>query len=208
MNEPGDQETKIQRPRNLAKRTHEMLVGLSERDPLTGVGNVRAMDKWFSNDEKLRADVGVKDENRRKTVAQPILRGTIVFWDVDGLNDANKISHEYGDLLVKTIFGAAQGVAQRAGDEIFRRGDRSDEGLIVLPGVSIDDWETIEQKFQDAIQARSSGHAFNASMVFGEYGVHTTARESYKRLDEILSRAKAAAGKGVHVNTIFDKSNG
>lgn len=187
-------------------KTYTLAEG-SDIDPLTGLGNRAALDNWLSLDEMLRSDQHLATAERRKEHVSPILRGTLVFVDVDGLGEANKRSHEYGDQLLKSVADAVGEMAGRIDDVSFRRGDKSDEMIAALPGASSKDWNALDLKFQDALQRISKGKAFSASLIFGEYGNSTTARARLHQLDEVFSEAKAKAGKGVHIDTIFDKAH-
>jgi diguanylate cyclase (GGDEF)-like protein len=177
-------------------------------DIKTGVKNQRDLEEWLDRDERLHETAKKKSDERRKVAPQPILHGVMLFLDADGLGEANKLGHDKGDSLLKTVATAGKDLASRADDEVWRRGDNSDEFIIALPGASFKDFERIEQKFEDAMQKRSAGKAFSASIVMGSYGYTTTARERLMQLDQVLSAAKARVGKGVHIDTIFDKSNG
>lgn len=178
------------------QKENQRLSEVSMKDPLTGVGNFRALEEWLEKDEKMQSEQSSANERRSGKINYPT-KGVIVFLDADGLGEANKTSHEAGDKLLSEIAKAAKKVGQRPLDEVFRRGDASDEFLIMLPGDGKEHYSAIEEKFKSALENAS------ASLAIGTYGDGKTAREAYVKLDEALSHDKARRPKGQHVDTIY-----
>jgi GGDEF domain-containing protein len=194
--------------RNLAKHIFEILVkGPNENnkklveesrtDFVTRLGNHRAMDEWLEADEKRQnARASIKQDKRLNEGQYP-LSGVLVLMDVDGLGKANEISHDTGDNLLRSIANATKELTERPNDVAFRRGDRSDEFLAILPGDTKDSYKALESKFNNNVSTGS------ASLVFGVYGEGFTAKQTLQKMDEILSAAKAGRPKGRHIETIF-----
>jgi diguanylate cyclase (GGDEF)-like protein len=175
-------------------------------DRLTGVGSSRAQEKFLDADEK-RQSTRTTREKRSTGPLYPIY-GLILYLDADGLKEANNISHETGDELLKIVARSAQDTAQRANDLVFRQGaDGADEFAIVLPGETEGMMEEVATKFFEALKKNSDG-AVNASVAVGKYGYGKTARQTMKELDLALSEAKKKrAVRGAHVDTIYLKDN-
>ncbi len=200
---------------NLAKRTFERHIkGSQERinelekaalvDPTTGLGNFRALEKWLKEDYIRQENKKKGLLERRKTGELYPTFGVAIYIDADGLGEANKISHAYGDKLLQTVAKATGAISNRPLDVVFRRGDKSDEFIIFLPGENKEEFGNLEQKFNKAMREKSAEDNFSVSMVFGEYGYNNrSAGETIEILDKILSNAKSKRPKGEHVPTII-----
>lgn len=172
-------------------------------DPLTGVGNFRALEKWLSMDENNRHSDREAVERRLADAAYPNY-GVAIFIDADGLGEANKFGHDYGDTLLKAVASSGLEISKRPLDVICRRGEGSDEFVIFLPGDSSKDFKVLEKHFNEALNKKTGSQNFSASLAFGEYGLGKTARETVKELDEKLSLEKAKRPqKGMHIESIF-----
>lgn len=104
------------------------LMATAETDPLTGVGNMRALTKIFA----------IRQENlRRAEVGTRAARGGgLIFLDGDGFGQINKIHGDHiGDRVIRAI---AAGLQQhiRAGDMVFRKG--GDEFIVILSDIAED----------------------------------------------------------------------
>ena len=131
-----------------------------------------------------------------------------IYLDADGLGKADNEGHAIGDRLMKSLVEAGKEIARRPNDVIFRRGDRSDEIIIFLPGDNLDSFKTLERKYNEALLEKGGDRKFTASLAFGIYGQGRSAEETIKILDEALSKKKAGREKGQHIDTIFLENNG
>ncbi|QQG41227.1 MAG: diguanylate cyclase [Candidatus Woesebacteria bacterium] len=178
---------------------------LSDTDMLTGVGSARAQEKFLAMDDSARREASTTHDRRGEKLAPPE-NGLLIYMDVDGLKDANLNGYEEGDKLLKHVANAAKTIARRPKDVIFRQGaGGGDEFAIFLPGDKSKDMATIIERFETALRDLSNG-TVTASMIVGEYGRGSSARETLITLDKRLAAAKAERHKrGAHVETIYIK---
>lgn len=102
-------EDRPSRPRNLAKKTHEMLMGLSHKDSLTGLLNRRGWDERVSEHKKIAERTG-----------QAMAFLVMDLDDLKILNDETK-SHEAGDKLIQGFADALKSIT-RSSDVVARIG--------------------------------------------------------------------------------------
>lgn len=183
-------------------RTYE-LAELSNIDALTGVGNVRAQENFFIEDEK-RQSAFRKSVERRKDPPYPAF-GLILYIDVDGLKKANDISRETGNTLLKRVVQATGVLAKRVLDKVYRQGgDGGDEFAVILPGDTEERMREVVSIFEKALKEMNTDMKVTASLAIGTYGNGKTARESVTELDNALKESKdKRKQRGAHVNTVF-----
>jgi diguanylate cyclase (GGDEF)-like protein len=200
--------------RNLELKQKEVAVAerdiykdLSLTDPMTGVGNERALKQFFDQDERRQQ---YKARERRGTGNLYPAFGLMIYLDADGLTQANKRGHEFGDELLAKVADAGKEIAHRPNDLIFRRGSEgADEFIIILPGENLDHMEQLEVRYLQALKSKSTDNEITASLAIGSYGLGRSARQTAEVLDKKLSVAKdKRAQKGMHVETIYLKENG
>ncbi len=117
-------EDPIEKSRNLAKRTHEMLVGMSETDSLTGLLNKRGWDKRTENYLDLAERTG-----------QSVSFMSLDLDDLKKINDETR-SHEAGNKLLRDAAEIIKKVV-RSTDILGRVG--GDEFAVCLPNTQL--WE-------------------------------------------------------------------
>ncbi len=191
------------RVRKPVPRAERLLRKENLSDALTGVGNYRALERWLTQDQKRQEHNYQSTQERRNEKFSYPTYGVAIFLDVDGLGNANEEGHEVGDTLIKCVADAGKKITQRPNDAIFRRGDKSDEFIIFLPGDNLESFELLEKKYNEALLEKSGGRNFTASLALGIYGHGRSAAETIKILDKELSKEKSARGKGQHIETIF-----
>lgn len=172
-------------------------------DTATGLSSFRALNEWLDKDEARQKNEPQLSHEHRKTDTSYPTFGVIICLDADGLGEANKLGHEEGDSLLKCIADAGMDVANRPNDQIFRRGDKADEIIIILPGVTDQDFESLKDKIEKGILEKRGQKNYSASMILGIYGDGISARQSIGELDRRLSAAKAEREKGAHLDPIF-----
>lgn len=115
MSEPASIVEPVITKRNLAKKTHEMLVSLAERDPLTGLLNRRGFDREL---ETAYAHVQRSGENL-----------SLLFIDADNFKGVNaRYGRLGGDKVLKSIAEAMRNTF-RAEDRLARWG--GDEFVVI-----------------------------------------------------------------------------
>jgi len=128
--------------RRLIDETSELLElvrQLASTDPLTGLGNRRALD------ERVEAIA-------RGSAPSPGM--AIAFVDLDHFKAYNdKFGHYLGDALLRSVAEAWSKVV-RPGDFITRHG--GDEFVVVLPGCSLEDAREIAARLHRALPARQT----------------------------------------------------
>ncbi|MHB8507836.1 MAG: GGDEF domain-containing protein [Candidatus Dormibacteria bacterium] len=156
---------------------------LARSDPMTGLGNRRALDERLAL-EWARAD----------RFPEPL---ALVMVDVDNLKQVNdQRGHEVGDHLLREVSDRLMSVI-RAGDFVARTG--GDEFVIVCPRVDGDAAAQICRKLVAAVAARP--------LLVGEQEVHLSvsagwatrlgtenSEELLRQADRCLYRAKQAGG--------------
>jgi diguanylate cyclase (GGDEF)-like protein len=111
----------------------EQLQDLSQRDPLTGIANRRAMDTWLE-------ELGARKE-----------RFAVVIVDVDGFKAFNDCyGHQVGDDCLRRIAAMLRASLRFPGDRVARMG--GEEFAVVLPQTSLEDARTIAERMRNSIQ--------------------------------------------------------
>jgi diguanylate cyclase (GGDEF)-like protein len=180
---------------------------LSNVDALTGVGNSRAQEIFFTEDENRQKAIHEVKTERRTTGPLFPTSGLVLYMDTDNLKEVNYLSRKLGDELIQKVAKAAKSVAQRDYDQVFRQGgDGADEFSVVLPGMNRELMEQVVFKFNQSLKALSTEREATASLAIGEYGNGKTVRQTVSELDKALSDAKKNREiRGSHVDTVFQR---
>lgn len=146
--------------RNLAKHSHELLVGLGHRDSLTGLKNRRAFMEELTKAQSLL--------NRGK------LTYKLLYLDLDNfkvINDEDPTHHETGDQTLIIVANTIQEIL-RTEDVVARIG--GDEfGILMLENDPQEDGSIIkklEKRFKDIFQEKASA-LIKKSPIVGHLGV-------------------------------------
>ncbi len=133
---------------------YEELKDLCGKDSLTGLYGVNHCE------EKLLADVGDFFRSSQNY--------SVIFMDVNDFRKFNnKYSHDAGDIVLKTLADVLTS-NKRENDNVYRRGDASDEFLAIIKGSSLDAemfaervlssfWEKLSEKYPEAVSGLSAG---------------------------------------------------
>lgn len=117
---------------------HRQLDVMANRDPLTGIGNRRA----------LRQEIAARLAAARKS-GEP--SGLAVI-DLDHFKDINdRLGHDAGDQVLVDLAEIANDTL-RASDSFYRYG--GEEFVLVMPGTALDGMATALDKLQEAIRER------------------------------------------------------
>ncbi len=123
-------------PRNLAKKTHEMMMSMAQKDPLTGLLNRRGFDNEL--------DMAFKHAQRFDE------KLTLIFLDADNFKGVNfKYGRLIGDEVLKSIAGAMKNTF-RASDVLARWG--GDEFVVIgtdLPSDQSFDIDNLQKRLND-----------------------------------------------------------
>lgn len=184
----------------LSKKNNQ-LERANRTDFKTGVGNDCALEEWLKADEKSKANE-TKSDGRGVNNLYP-LSGVAIFLDADGLDKANSQGHPHGDLFIQNIAAAGKKITSRPNDRIFRRGDRSDEFVLVFPGLQRDGCKNLAKLFEKYLEEISGENNFTASLAVGYFSENVTVRKIVNELDSELSKAKNKRPKGEHIETII-----
>lgn len=165
------------RPRNLAKRTHEMLVQMASRDALTGVYNRRELDKKL--DELMES---------KKTF------GMILF-DLDHFKNVNDTyGHPVGDSLLKEFARILEtDIRIGNGDFVARYG--GEEFVVVIPEIEMTQLSEKAEKIRSLVEKysfRTHGGP-EKSTVSGGFGIWVNELEKtdfISKIDKALYKAK------------------
>jgi two-component system cell cycle response regulator len=158
------------------------LVAISRRDPLTGLGNRRA----------LQEDLEVLEGR----VIRYGHRYCMALFDVDHFKTYNdRYGHQAGDQVLERVAAQLKGQA-RTGDTLYRYG--GEEFLCILPEQSLATGVIAAQRMRGALEALTIPHVDNppgvltvsAGVAVMDPDGATTAAEVLKQADEALYRAK------------------
>jgi diguanylate cyclase (GGDEF)-like protein len=154
------------------QRRHDVADAMARIDPLTGLGNRRALD------EALRVAVAVVDRTSRSLA---VLAG-----DLDGFKTINdRHGHQAGDEALQTVGAVLRDVIRRP-DTSFRWG--GDEFVVILPDAALAGAQAIADRLEREIAERCigpDGRAVQASFGAAEHAF-------WMRGDELLAAADAA----------------
>lgn len=177
-----------ERARELAKERAELeglndaLTAVSRRDPLTGLGNRRALEEDLDLLEARVARYGH--------------RYCMALIDVDHFKAFNDTyGHQAGDHVLATVANELEQQA-RAGDAVYRYG--GEEFLCIFPEQSMESGTTAVERMRSGIELLGVPHAGNpngvltisAGLAVLDPGEDGSAIELLKRADEALYRAK------------------
>ena len=152
-------------------RQREAAIALSMVDPLTGLGNRRALD------EALRIAVAVVDRTGR---ALSVLAG-----DLDGFKAINdRHGHQAGDHALQCVSTVLRDVVRRP-DVCFRWG--GDEFVVLLPDASLAEAQLVAERLRTQIAERCSDPS--GAPVVATFGAAEHA--PWMRGDELLAAADA-----------------
>jgi len=164
------------------ERLNDELTAMARRDPLTGLGNRRALDEDL---ELLEARVTRYGH-----------RYCMALLDVDHFKSYNDTyGHQAGDQILQTV--AAQLEAQaRGGDALYRYG--GEEFLCIFPEQSLSNGFMAVERMRIGLQRLAIPHTDNplgvltisAGLAMLDPGHARAASEVLKEADEVLYRAK------------------
>lgn len=121
--------------RVLAERLKGELERLVRTDPLTGVGNRRAFGQAI-----------VMEARRAVRQRYPVV---ILFLDIDEFKAINDgWGHPAGDRVLRSFAELLTACTREDQDQVYRIG--GDEFVVILPGVDVEDAETIVRRIVDA----------------------------------------------------------
>lgn len=159
-------------------RQHKQLDIMANRDPLTGIGNRRA----------LRREIDARTEAARVR-GEPAGLAVI---DLDYFKDVNdRYGHDAGDKVLVDLVGIVNGT-MRASDSFYRYG--GEEFVLIMPGTSPEGIAPALDKLQVAIRERLLGPggpvtvSLGAAVLAGD----DDAGQWLSRADRALYAAKAA----------------
>jgi diguanylate cyclase (GGDEF)-like protein len=160
------------------RRANEELALLSRHDPLTGLGNRRALDEMLGEMERRAGDLEL----------------SVVLLDIDHFklyNDA--AGHPGGDVCLKRIAGILRSELRERGDLAYRYG--GDELLVVLPGANLGAAVAIAERVRRATADAAIPHpalAGGAAIVTLSAGAASAPIGQGLRAAEIIAGADAA----------------
>jgi two-component system cell cycle response regulator len=159
------------------------LTAIARRDPLTGLGNRRA----------LQEDVAVLEAR----VVRYGHRYCMAVLDIDHFKDFNDTyGHQTGDRILEAVAKALKSNA-RTGDTLYRYG--GEEFLCILPEQSLATGTRAVQRMRTGVEALAIPHpdspfgvlTISAGLAMLEPGETRSASEVLRDADEALYRAKA-----------------
>jgi diguanylate cyclase (GGDEF)-like protein len=166
-----------ERERLLRTRNAE-LTDLSSQDPLTGVANRRALDRYLSEAWPVAAGS-----------SQPL---SLLFVDVDHFklyNDTH--GHQAGDAVLRAIAHALRHLPLREADLVARYG--GEEFVIVLPGTPLAGAVAVAERALAAIRALGiPHHASPKGSVSVSIGVASSRPDRDEHPDGLIASADAA----------------
>ncbi|MCK7595308.1 GGDEF domain-containing protein [Pseudomarimonas salicorniae] len=160
-------------------RQHRQLDVMANRDPLTHVGNRRALEREIS----MRAEAARRE-------GEPAGLAVI---DLDHFKDVNdRHGHDAGDQVLIDL-ARIVGDTMRATDSFYRYG--GEEFVLVMPGTTPDGISAALDKLQAAIRARlrtADGTPVTVSIGVASLGAKDDPSQWLSRADRRLYAAKAA----------------
>jgi diguanylate cyclase (GGDEF)-like protein len=174
------------------RRDHGVAVRAAAQDPLTGLGNRRALDG------ALRAlathpavETGASDRGDRDAAGHCLL-----LLDLDGFKAVNDVhGHLVGDEVLRAVGAALQGAA-RSSDLVVRLG--GDEFVVLAPGSSAQHGKDLAGRLLAALDSLDGDALAPGLQVRGSVGVASTAdgtpvAELLRTADAQMYRMKRAA---------------
>jgi diguanylate cyclase (GGDEF)-like protein len=162
------------------------LQDLSQRDPLTGLANRRALD----------AQLEALCENRE--------RFAVIMVDVDAFKAFNDCyGHAIGDDCLRRVAAMLRASLRRTSDQIARIG--GEEFAVVLPQTSVEDARIIAERMRIAVSnlriphARSPERVVTISAGVSGSSAPASAAEMFSDADRVLYRAKSLGRNRVEV---------
>ena len=178
----AEQARELARERAELEGRHNALAAVSRRDPLTGLGNRRALEEDL---ELLEARVQRYGH-----------RYCMALIDVDHFKSYNDTyGHQAGDHVLASVANEL-GRQARGGDALYRYG--GEDFLCILPEQSLETGLTAIQRMRAGVEALGVPHARNpagvltisAGLAILDSGTAGSSAELLKAADDALSRAK------------------
>ena len=172
----------VQESADQLRRLNDELSALARQDPLTGLGNRRALEQDL---DLLEARV-VRYSHRY----------CMAVLDVDHFKSYNDAyGHQAGDQMLQTLAGRLQQEV-RAGDALYRFG--GDEFLCVFPEQTLSNGESAVQRMRVGVEGLAIPHignpygvvTFSAGLAILDPGHIESASEVLREADSALYRAK------------------
>jgi two-component system cell cycle response regulator len=172
----------LEQQRTELQTLNEELATIARRDPLTGLGNRRALREYLDLFEGRVVRYGH--------------RYCMALLDVDNFKSYNDTyGHQAGDEILKTVASQLEDQA-RAGDSLYRYG--GEEFLCIFPEQSLETGTIAVERMRHAIEGLAIPHLGDPSGILTiSAGIavldpdHTpSASEAVKQADEALYRAK------------------
>lgn len=174
------------------QRRNEHLENLAVRDPLTGIGNRRALAGVYGRLHTNAVEIGV----------------SLLVMDIDHFKQANDHNgHQFGDEVLIALARELETLsATIPGSHCARLG--GDEFALLLPGVTLHSASMLGEKLRINFSARSSGEASMVSLSVGVASLHAARDLPLETLvsyaDEALYRAKLLGRNRVEVQPIWE----
>jgi diguanylate cyclase (GGDEF)-like protein len=172
------------------QRAREDAEARAREDPLTGLGNRRALDEAV---QRLTVPSGPASGDR----AADTVTHSLLLFDLDDFKAVNdRYGHVVGDDVLRTIAGALSGRA-RSDDVLVRMG--GDEFVVLAPGASAEAAADLSQRMRDGLEAVSWGAIAPGLEVRVSIGAATTG--DGVSLHDLVGLADAAMYEAKHPRT-------
>jgi diguanylate cyclase (GGDEF)-like protein len=167
-------------------RANERLQQLSREDPLTGIGNRRAMHESLEEIHEIARRFGAPY--------------SVVMLDIDHFKAYNDLcGHPRGDEVLRGVAEALRGGLRQV-DQLYRYG--GEELLVVLPQTGLEGALGAAERFRARVESRAIPHpgsphrsvtvSAGVASVFGERGLAREWSQVVDLADQALYRAKQA----------------
>ena len=161
------------------ERQNIVLARMSATDPLTGLGNRRAL--W----EKLAEAVALAERR-----AAPIC---IMAMDLDRFKELNDaLGHAKGDQALELVAAALRNATRRDQDDLFRTG--GDEFVVLMPETSLEGAERVALRISNVVASsareRFNGLSLGCSMGIAAHAPGEPVEAWLHRADEAMYLAK------------------
>ena len=162
-------------------RDHCKLLGVANRDELTGLGNFRAFQ------DRIRLEVSYSNQNNTPFA--------MLLIDLDYFKKYNDtFGHRKGNDLLQT-FGQIMLANVRSTDGVFRFG--GDEFAIILPLATLEDARQIVLRIRENFSSLGIRGSVTLSIGLSQYfSGAETAEQFFDRVDSLLYNVKMQGGNG------------